>query len=78
MSKEVLEDKEEAVRLRINSVPFFLINKKYAINGAQPTDVFVESLKKIMEEDDDVSATSGNDCNDEGCELPPSYRKRLL
>lgn len=78
MSKEVLADKEEAARLRINSVPFFLVNKKYAVTGAQATDVFVETIKKIMEEDNDVSTTNGMDCNDEGCDLPPINRKRLL
>lgn len=43
---EVNNDKYEAVELEINSVPYFLINDKYAISGAQPVKVFLETFKK--------------------------------
>ncbi|MDG5787102.1 DsbA family oxidoreductase [Evansella sp. AB-P1] len=50
MEEEVLEDIREATQLGIQSVPFFLINRKYSLTGAQPTDVFVLALEKILNE----------------------------
>ncbi len=43
---EVYNDKFKAVELEINSVPYFIINDKYAISGAQPVKVFMETFKK--------------------------------
>ena len=42
----------EAVQLGVQGVPFFVINDKYAINGAQPYEVIVNALKKISNEED--------------------------
>lgn len=39
-------DMEEARSLGINSVPFFVFNRKYALQGAQPVEVFKEVLVK--------------------------------
>lgn len=49
-TKEVRGDEQEAGELEIRAVPFFLIDRKYAITGAQPTEVFLDSLRKISEE----------------------------
>ena len=71
MSNEVRSDEQTAVRYGIRSVPFFLINKKYAITGAQPTDVFVQALQKIIAEDELGHVhDNGATCDDEGCEIP--------
>lgn len=43
---EVYNDKFKAVELEINSVPYFVINDKYAISGAQPVKAFMETFKK--------------------------------
>ncbi len=43
----VRQDESDAKKLNISGVPYFLINGKYAISGAQPTDVFLKSLKQI-------------------------------
>jgi predicted DsbA family dithiol-disulfide isomerase len=43
---EVNNDKYKAVELDINSVPYFIINDKYAVPGAQPVKVFMEVFKK--------------------------------
>lgn len=37
---EVEKDKNEAKRLQITGVPFFVFNNKYGISGAQPRDHF--------------------------------------
>lgn len=47
---EVNNDKYKAVELDINSVPYFIINDKYAVPGAQPVKVFMEVFKKANED----------------------------
>ena len=59
--------------LGINSIPFFLINRKYAINGAQPLDVFVQAINQIHEQDGPFIQMGGEAdavCDDDGCEIP--------
>jgi predicted DsbA family dithiol-disulfide isomerase len=43
----VNQDIEEAKRIGINGVPFFLIDRKYTISGAQPVSVFSQILSKV-------------------------------
>jgi len=43
---EVREDEREASRLGIRGVPFFVIDRKYAVSGAQPSEVFLETLRQ--------------------------------
>lgn len=69
---EVRADEQLAQQYRITGVPFFLINKKYALNGAQPTEMFVKALQKIIAEDE-ITVLNDNDgmiCDDDGCEIP--------
>ncbi|WP_088006118.1 DsbA family oxidoreductase [Indiicoccus explosivorum] len=49
--EEVLEDIRQAKQLGINSVPYYVINGKYSISGAQPVEVFEEALRKVAEEE---------------------------
>lgn len=44
---DVAADIEQAEAYGITAVPFFLINNKYAIIGAQPTQHFIDTLDKI-------------------------------
>lgn len=41
---------EEGSRLGIRGVPFYVIDRKYAVSGAQPPEVFLETLNKAWEE----------------------------
>lgn len=50
-ANEVKEDIEEAEALGIHGVPFFVFNRKYAISGAQPSHLFLETLEKVSEEE---------------------------
>jgi len=43
---EVQADITEARRLGIHSVPYFLFNRKFAVNGAQESIYFLETLRK--------------------------------
>ena len=45
---QVLSDIDEANRLRIHSVPYFFFNRKYIVNGAQESTVFLETLRKAF------------------------------
>ncbi|MDR9418488.1 DsbA family protein [Gracilimonas sp.] len=49
-SNQVVSDVEEAHRIGVQGVPFFYINDKYGLSGAQPVEVFVEALTEINEE----------------------------
>ncbi|MEK3854246.1 DsbA family oxidoreductase [Cytobacillus sp. FSL H8-0458] len=69
---EVRADEQLAQQYRITGVPFFLINKKYALNGAQPTEMIVQALQKIIAEDEItfLNDSDGIVCDDDGCEIP--------
>lgn len=40
----VRADQDQARQLGINGVPFFVLNMKYGLSGAQPPEVFVQAL----------------------------------
>jgi len=75
---EVRRDEAEADALGIRAVPFFVINRKYGISGAQPADVFLKALEKAWSEERPSAASNGNGseshggnaCGDDGCALP--------
>jgi predicted DsbA family dithiol-disulfide isomerase len=49
-SAEVRAEEQEGSRLGIQGVPFFVINRKYGVSGAQSSDVFADVLAKAWEE----------------------------
>jgi len=50
-AQDVRADEQEGSQLGIKGVPFFVINRKYAVSGAQPSEVFLEALQKAWSED---------------------------
>jgi len=42
---EVRADIEEARAIGVNGVPFFVIDRRYGISGAQPAELFLEALQ---------------------------------
>lgn len=54
----VRKDESDARKLNISGVPYFVINGKYVISGAQPTAVFLQSLRKIKA--DEIKVESEN------------------
>jgi predicted DsbA family dithiol-disulfide isomerase len=50
MDKEVDADIDVARRLGIQGVPFFVIDMKYGISGAQPVEAFVEMFKEVAQQ----------------------------
>ncbi len=72
LSDEVRADEQEASELGINSIPFFLINRKYAITGAQSEDTFIQTFEQIIQQDGLLTTVTedGITCDENGCEIP--------
>ncbi|GKU23241.1 DsbA family oxidoreductase [Clostridium folliculivorans] len=78
---EVREDEERASALRISGVPFFVFNNKYAVSGAQSSDLFLDVLEKVRKEELsspviefltknlDQADSNANICSDGKCEI---------
>ena len=49
-ASDVREDIEQGAKYGITGVPFFVINAKYGISGAQPTDIIAQVLAKASED----------------------------
>ncbi|MCO5286758.1 MAG: DsbA family oxidoreductase [Chitinophagaceae bacterium] len=47
---KVKQDIQEASNLGISGVPFFVLNDKYGVSGAQPTQVFLDTLMTAHED----------------------------
>ena len=47
-SSEVQNDILEAQKYGVRGVPYFVLDDKYAISGAQPSSVFLEALEKMF------------------------------
>ncbi len=65
---EVKQDILEARNIGVTGVPFFLLNNKYTLSGAQPVDLFVEALMQTYNETNANSSTEGQSCTIDGCE----------
>ncbi|MDP5276446.1 DsbA family oxidoreductase [Chengkuizengella axinellae] len=80
--EDVRKDESLAHQIGVQGVPFFVINNKYAISGAQPTEVFIEALNKVAAEEKETTTlkpltsenADGMVCDDNGCEIP-QYKK---
>ena len=64
-SPEVRQDIQQAKDMRVNGVPFFLVNGQYAIRGAQPEEVFIDTLRQISRQ----PPTSSGDNDSLSCEI---------
>lgn len=52
-------------KLGVTGVPFFIINSKYGISGAQAPQTFLEALQKVSQEQE-VIETTGDKCDING------------
>ncbi|MED3662244.1 DsbA family oxidoreductase [Ureibacillus sp. FSL K6-8385] len=73
-SKEVEKDIRQAQIYGIRGVPFFVFENKYGISGAQPQEVFEQTIKKVAEEKGlkpsiEILGKEGNVCSDGDCDL---------
>lgn len=49
-AKEVRQDEAQAQSIGINGVPFFILNNKYTVSGAQSPDAFLQALSQAWTE----------------------------
>ena len=67
-AQEVRNDEYEASRLRVHAVPFFLINGKYSLSGAQPPEAFESIIEKVLQEEKiEADNLGGMICSIDGC-----------
>ncbi|HYK72061.1 MAG TPA: DsbA family oxidoreductase [Pseudoneobacillus sp.] len=77
-ANDVRIDEGIAQQYGISGVPYFIINRKYAISGAQPMETFLGALTKVWEEESpapilqDLSTENAEDasCVDGSCAVP--------
>ena len=67
-SEEVRKDEYEAAKLGIHGVPFFLINEKYALSGAQPTEILKNAVEDALSEEN-LKNLDGMTCGADGCKF---------
>jgi len=53
-AQDVLVDQYKAQQVGARGVPFYVFNNKYAVSGAQPSEVFAQVLEKVWEEEKPV------------------------
>jgi predicted DsbA family dithiol-disulfide isomerase len=56
-AQDVLLDQYQAQQIGARGVPFFVFNNKYAVSGAQPSELFAQVLEKVWEEEKPVLIT---------------------
>jgi predicted DsbA family dithiol-disulfide isomerase len=67
---DVRADEARARSFGISGVPFFAIDERYGVSGAQTPDVLLEALRQAHAESRPRVVTSeGNACDDESCAI---------
>lgn len=74
---DVRADLAEARALGITGVPFFVIDRKYGLSGAQPTEAFLEVLQQVWAEGHSLTllgtaapGATDDTCADGTCAVP--------
>lgn len=73
-TEDVRNDIALAGQIGVRGVPFFVINRKYAVSGAQPVEAFVQAIEKVAEEEGlqpslQVLGDDSGLCGDDGCSI---------
>jgi predicted DsbA family dithiol-disulfide isomerase len=63
----VRADEEQAREYGISGVPFFVIDQRYGISGAQPAEIVTQTLDKAWSERSPITVVSAGDAGD-SCE----------
>ncbi|MDF2557614.1 MAG: DsbA family oxidoreductase [Bacillales bacterium] len=74
-AEDVLHDQKQAQQIGVTGVPFFLINGKYAITGAQTSEAILQVIKQVWTEDNQEpirnlnSSEEQDGCTDGSCSI---------
>lgn len=65
-------EEQEAAHLGVTGVPFYVIDRKYAVSGAQPSEVFLQALERAWQETQPLTVLNeqGEVCDESGCQIP--------
>lgn len=78
-SEEVRSDERQGAQLGIQGVPFFVIDRKYGISGAQPLSVFSQALTQAWSEGQPLQVIGNTEdaavCTDDSCVIPGNENK---
>lgn len=70
--KEVYEEMHEGKQIGVQGVPFFVLNRKYGVSGAQQKEYFLQALEQIWKEENPLEIMQNQDleqsCDDE-CDI---------
>ncbi len=67
-AQHVRDDEALAAEIGVRGVPFFVLDKRLAVSGAQPGEVLLEAMKKALEEQvPQIVADEGDACGPDGC-----------
>lgn len=73
---EVRADEHQAHQLGISGVPFFVLDRRYAVSGAQPAKIFRQALDRAWDDHHslamvgtDHTHTNGHTCTDASCAI---------
>lgn len=80
-AEAVRADEREAADLGANGVPFFVLDRKFGVSGAQPAEVFTQALEQAWEArspltvlaegpSNGADGTDGDACGPDGCAVP--------
>ncbi|WP_112465727.1 DsbA family oxidoreductase [Streptomyces triticisoli] len=72
---EVRADEREAAQLGATGVPFFVLDRKYGVSGAQPAEVFTRALAQAWGERSPLTLLQdggGDACGPDGCAVSQS------
>lgn len=68
-AQAVRADEASAKSMGIGGVPFFVLDRKYGVSGAQPVDTLLAALQQAWRERAPAD-TAGVVCDDDGCAVP--------
>ena len=70
---DVRADEREAAQLGATGVPFFVLDRKYGVSGAQPAEAFNQALAQAWGERSPLTLIEQGDadaCGPDGCAVP--------
>ncbi|MEU0964097.1 DsbA family oxidoreductase [Streptomyces sp. NPDC005917] len=70
---DVRADEREAAQLGANGVPFFVLDRKYGVSGAQPGEVFTQALSQAWDARSPlklIDEGGAEACGPDGCAVP--------
>lgn len=76
--EEVRYDIYESQQLGVRGVPFFVMDRKYALSGAQPVEAFKQAITQSYQEWEEaqkatslksLNTNTDNTCDENGCEI---------